>query len=397
MKRLVILNGRLVLSDGTIADGKAVVCSSGKIEKIIDGQDYVPEAQDEVIDAEGRYVAPGFVDLHVHGGGGHDFMDGTVEAFLGAARSHAKHGTTAMVPTTLTCPDDELFRSFEVFREAKKQNTDGAQLIGLHLEGPYFNPNMAGAQDPLYLKNPTPEHYNEILEKGADIISRWSAAVELDGIEGFGKALREHGIIGSVAHTTSSSDQVIDAHKAGFTLMTHFYSAMSSVTKVNGLRQAGAVEGAYLVDDMAVEVIADGIHLPKALLQFAYKFKGPRKTALCTDAMRGAGMPDGVYNLGSIAKGQPVRVEDGMAKLMDKNALAGSVCTADRLVRTMVKLVEVPLADAVMMMSTTPAAILGLQDSKGSIAEGLDADIVLFDEDINIDKTIIAGKVIYSA
>ena len=397
MKRLVILNGRLVLSDGTIADGKAVVCSSGKIEKIIDCQDYVSEAQDEVIDAEGRYVAPGFVDLHVHGGGGHDFMDGTVEAFLGAARSHAKHGTTAMVPTTLTCPDDELFRSFEVFREAKKQNTDGAQLIGLHLEGPYFNPNMAGAQDPLYLKNPTPEHYNEILEKGADIISRWSAAVELDGIEGFGKALREHGIIGSVAHTTSSSDQVIDAHKAGFTLMTHFYSAMSSVTKVNGLRQAGAVEGAYLVDDMAVEVIADGIHLPKALLQFAYKFKGPHKTALCTDAMRGAGMPDGVYNLGSIAKGQPVRVEDGMAKLMDKNALAGSVCTADRLVRTMVKLAEVPLADAVMMMSTTPAAILGLQDSKGSIAEGLDADIVLFDEDINIDKTIIAGKVIYSA
>ncbi len=397
MKRLVILNGRLVLSDGTIADGKAVVCSSGKIEKIIDRQDYVSEAQDEVIDAEGRYVAPGFVDLHVHGGGGHDFMDGTVEAFLGAARSHAKHGTTAMVPTTLTCPDDELFRSFEVFREAKKQNTDGAQLIGLHLEGPYFNPNMAGAQDPLYLKNPTPEHYNEILEKGADIISRWSAAVELDGIEGFGKALREHGIIGSVAHTTSSSDQVIDAHKAGFTLMTHFYSAMSSVTKVNGLRQAGAVEGAYLVDDMAVEVIADGIHLPKALLQFAYKFKGPHKTALCTDAMRGAGMPDGVYNLGSIAKGQPVRVEDGMAKLMDKNALAGSVCTADRLVRTMVKLAEVPLADAVMMMSTTPAAILGLQDSKGSIAEGLDADIVLFDEDINIDKTIIAGKVIYSA
>lgn len=397
MRRLVILNGRLVLSDGTIADGKAVVCSSGKIEKIIDVQDYVPEAQDEVIDAEGRYVAPGFVDLHVHGGGGHDFMDGTVEAFLGAARSHVKHGTTAMVPTTLTCPDDELFRSFEVFREAKKQNTDGAQLIGLHLEGPYFNPHMAGAQDPLYLKKPTPEHYNEILEKGADIISRWSAAVELDGIEGFGKALREHGIIGSVAHTTATSDQVIDAHKAGFTLMTHFYSAMSSVTKVNGRRQAGAVEAAYLVDDMAVEIIADGIHLPKALLQFAYKFKGPRKTALCTDAMRGAGMPDGVYNLGSIAKGQPVRVEEGMAKLMDKNALAGSVCTADRLVRTMVKLVEVPLADAVMMMSTTPAAILGLQDSKGSIAEGFDADIVLFDEDINIDKTIIAGKVIYSA
>jgi N-acetylglucosamine-6-phosphate deacetylase len=171
---------------------------------------------------------------------------------------------------------------------------------------------------------------------------------------------------------------------------------MSSVTKRNSLRHAGAVEAAYLLDDMAVEIIADGIHLPKALLQFAYKFKGPRKTALCTDAMRGAGMPDGVYNLGSLAKGQPVRVEDGMAKLMDKQALAGSVCTADRLIRTMVELAEVPLSDAVMMMTWTPASILGIQDRKGSLAVGLDADLVIFDEKINIHNTIVAGKVIYS-
>lgn len=397
MKRTVIINGRLILPDGQIEDGKVIFCQDGKIVSITNLKDYVFSVNDVVVDAEGHYVAPGFIDIHVHGGGGHDFMDGTVEAFLGAARAHAEHGTTSMIPTTLTCPDEELFRSFEVFREACRLNENGAQMLGMHLEGPYFNHKQAGAQDPLYLKNPTPEHYNEILEKGADVISRWSAAVELEGADGLGEALKEHGIVASIAHTDAVYDEIVEAHKAGFNLMTHFYSAMSSVTRRNARRYAGAVEAGYMLDDMSVEIIADGIHLPKPLLQFVYKFKGPKKTALCTDAMRGAGMPEGVYNLGSLEKGQPVIVEEGVAKLMDRSAFAGSVATADRLVRTMITLAEVPLADAVMMMTSTPARILGIQDSKGSLAEGLDADIVIFDENINIHKTIISGNVIYSS
>jgi N-acetylglucosamine-6-phosphate deacetylase len=397
MKRTVIINGRLILPDGQIEDGKVIFCQDGKIVSITNLKDYVFSVNDVVVDAEGHYVAPGFIDIHVHGGGGHDFMDGTVEAFLGAARAHAEHGTTSMIPTTLTCPDEELFRSFEVFREACRLNENGAQMLGMHLEGPYFNHKQAGAQDPLYLKNPTPEHYNEILEKGADVISRWSAAVELEGADGLGEALKEHGIVASIAHTDAVYDEIVEAHEAGFNLMTHFYSAMSSVTRRNARRYAGAVEAGYMLDDMSVEIIADGIHLPKPLLQFVYKFKGPKKTALCTDAMRGAGMPEGVYNLGSLEKGQPVIVEEGVAKLMDRSAFAGSVATADRLVRTMITLAEVPLADAVMMMTSTPARILGIQDSKGSLAEGLDADIVIFDENINIHKTIISGNVIYSS
>ena len=368
MKRTVIINGRLILPDGQIEDGKVVFCQDGKIVSITNLKDYVFSVNDVVVDAEGHYVAPGFIDIHVHGGGGHDFMDGTVEAFLGAARAHAEHGTTSMIPTTLTCPDEELFRSFEVFREACRLNENGAQMLGMHLEGPYFNHKQAGAQDPLYLKNPTPEHYNEILEKGADVISRWSAAVELEGADGLGEALKEHGIVASIAHTDAVYDEIVEAHEAGFNLMTHFYSAMSSVTRRNARRYAGAVEAGYMLDDMSVEIIADGIHLPKPLLQFVYKFKGPKKTALCTDAMRGAGMPEGVYNLGSLEKGQPVIVEEGVAKLMDRSAFAGSVATADRLVRTMITLAEVPLADAVMMMTSTPARILGIQDSKGSLA-----------------------------
>lgn len=395
MNKKAIINGRLILPDGLIAEDKVLIYSDGKIEEIIPADKFADEQVSEITDAGGCYVSPGFIDLHIHGGGGHDFMDGTVEAFLGVARAHAKHGTTSMIPTTVTSTDEELFRSFEVFREACRQNTDGAQMLGMHLEGPYFNPDKAGAQDPEYLKTPTPEHYEEILEKGADVICRWSASVELEGVEGLGKALKKHGIIASVAHTDAVYDEVVDAHKAGFTLMTHFYSAMSSVVRRNAFRHAGAVEAAYLLDDMAVEIIADGIHLPKPLLQFAYKFKGPKKTALCTDAMRGAGMPEGIYNLGSLDKGQPVIVENGVAMLSDRSALAGSVATTDRLVRTMINLAEVPLYDAVTMMTSTPATILGIQDSKGSLASGMDADIVIFDDNITVSKTIVAGKTIY--
>lgn len=395
MNKTAIINGRIILPEGVIAEDKVLIFSDGKIEEIISSGEFEAEKVSEIIDAGGYYISPGFIDMHIHGGGGHDFMDGTVEAFLGVARAHAKHGTTAMIPTTVTSTDEELFRSFEVFREACKQNTEGAKMLGMHLEGPYFNPDKAGAQDPEYLKIPTPEHYEEILEKGADVICRWSASAELEGVEGLGKALKKHGIIASVAHTDAVYDEVVDAHNAGFTLMTHFYSAMSSVIRRNAFRHAGAVEAAYLLDNMNVEIIADGIHLPKALLQFAYKFKGPKRTALCTDAMRGAGMPEGIYYLGSLDKGQPVIVENGVAMLSDRSALAGSVATTDRLVRTMINLAEVPLYDAVQMMTSTPASILGIQNNKGSLAAGMDADIVIFDENINVSRTIVAGKTIY--
>ena len=397
MGTLAIINGRLILPEGVVADDKVIVCNSGKIESIVPKEQFVPAEGCEVIDAEGRYVAPGFIDLHVHGGGGHDFMDCTVEAFLGALKAHAKHGTTGLLPTTLTCPDDELFNSFEVYREAEKLNTEGSQMLGMHLEGPYFNPAMAGAQDPKYLVNPKREHYMEILEKGGDVISRWSAAPELEGALELAEELKKHGILISVAHTNAIYEEVAEAYKAGFSHMTHFYSATSTLTRRNARRYAGALEAAYMHDDVTVEVIADGVHLIKPLLQYVYKFKGPDKTALCTDAMRAAGMPEGESILGSLKKGQPVIVEDGVAKLMDRSAYAGSVATADRLIRTMINMAEVPLTDAVKMLTATPARIMGLQDKKGSLKEGLDADIILFDDDINVDKTIIAGKVIYSA
>ncbi|MEL7600474.1 MAG: N-acetylglucosamine-6-phosphate deacetylase, partial [Proteiniphilum sp.] len=341
-----------------------------------------------------RYVSSGFIDIHTHGGGGHDFMDGTVEAYLGAAETHAKHGTTALLPTTLTSTFEELMKTFSIYKQAVQKNNKGAKFLGLHLEGPYFAYNQRGAQDPKYLRNPEPEEYNKILAASDDIV-RWSLAPELPGAFDFGKVLTSQNILTSIAHSDAIYEEVLEAFNAGFTHVTHLYSAMSTVTRRNAFRYAGVLEAAYLIDDMTVEIIADGVHLPKSLLQFVYKFKGPDKTALCTDSMRGAGMPDGESILGSLDKGQKVIIEDGVAKLPDRTAFAGSVATTDRLVRTMVELAEVPLVEAVRMMTLTPARIMQIDQQKGSIVEGKDADFVIFDDQINVSHTILEGNVIY--
>lgn len=394
MERLIIINGKIILPTGIEMD-KTLICKNGVIEQIIPTGNYKPLANDKVIEARQNYVSPGFIDIHIHGGGGHDFMDGTVEAFLGVAETHAQHGTTAMVPTTLTSTTEELMNTFTVYRKATERNRNGSQFIGLHLEGPYFSPKQCGAQDPNFLKKPQAEEYNAILKASKDII-RWSIAPELEGALELGETLRQHQILPSIAHTDAIYEEVEEAFHAGYTHITHLYSAMSSVTRRNAFRYAGVVEAAYLIEDMTVEIIADGIHLPKPLLQFVYKFKGADKTALCTDAMRGAGMPDGESILGSLSNGQKVIIEDGVAKLPDRTAFAGSVATTDRLVQTMIDVAGVPLIDAVRMMTQTPARILGIDQEKGSLETGKDADIVIFDPQININNTILKGHVIYT-
>ena len=391
--RIIIKNGRIIFPDN-IEENLSIVCENGKIVDILNPDEVVPAEGDTIIDARGKYISPGFIDIHTHGGGGHDFMDGTVEAYLGAAETHAQHGTTALLPTTLTSTTEELMKTFATYKEAVKQNKKGAKFLGLHLEGPYFAYNQRGAQDPKYLRNPEPEEYNQILEASDDIV-RWSLAPELPGALAFGKVLSARNILPAIAHTDAIYEEVVPAFEAGFTLATHLYSGMSTITRRNAYRYAGVVEASYLIDGMDVEIIADGVHLPKSLLQFVYKFKGPDKTALCTDSMRAAGMPDGESILGSLDKGQKVIIEDGVAKLPDRTAFAGSVATTDRLVRTMVNIAEVPLVESVRMMTLTPARIMKIDRQKGSIQKGKDADFVIFDDNINVSHTILEGNVIY--
>jgi N-acetylglucosamine-6-phosphate deacetylase len=393
MNRVKIINGKVITPHRIINSG-TVACQEGRI--IYAGQSDFELEDCTVIDARGNYVSPGFVDIHCHGGGGHDFMDGTVEAFLGAAEKHAQHGTTSMLPTTLASTNEELKNTFDVFGKAKIKNNKGAQFLGLHLEGPYFAMSQKGAQDPKYIKNPMRREYEEILGLTDDIV-RWSAAPELEGALEFGRTLRDRGILPSIAHTDAIYEQVMEAFENGFTHATHLYSGMSGVHRKNAFRYAGVIESAYLIDDMTVEMIADGCHLPPCLLQLIYRIKGPSRTALVTDSCRAAGMPEGESILGSLKNGQKVIVEDGVAKLMDRSAFAGSVATTDRLVRTVVQQAKIPLTDAVTMMTITPAKIIGADKEKGSLIEGKDADIVIFDDDINIKMTAVKGNIVYKS
>ena len=389
MSRIKITNGKIILRDSIIPSGTLLV-EEGKIIVVTAGDAEFADAK--VIDAQGQYIAPGFIDIHVHGGGDHDFMDGTEEAFLKVAEMHAAHGTTSIMPTTLTADRKGILNTLEVYEQAHTKNKFGAQFIGLHLEGPYFSMNQRGAQDPRYIRDPDPDEYLEILSHSQSI-KRWSAAPERKGAIAFGKVLCERGILPSMAHTDAIYEEALEAFENGYTLLTHFYSAMSGVTRKNAFRYAGVIEAGYLHDELDVEIIADGVHLPAPLLKLIYKIKGPEHIALITDAMRGAGMPEGESILGSRANGLPVIIEDGVAKMPDRSSFAGSVATADRLVRVMVEKAEVPLVDAIRMITHTPARIMKLDNKIGTLAAGMDADIVIFDENIRISRTILKGNI----
>src|SRR4051812_16680616 len=392
-EKLKIYNGKVVTPFKIITGGCVLVTG----DTITEVSEKNIEASDAIeINAEGKYIAPGFIDIHVHGGGGYDFMDATETAFLTIAETHAQYGTTAMLPTTLTATKELLLQTLDAFECANNKNVHGAQLLGMHLEGPYIAMNQRGAQDSRYIREPDPDEYKEILSKYF-CIKRWSAAPELKGALQFGHYLQSKNVLPAIAHTDAIYEEVLEAFANGYTLVTHLYSAMSGVTRRNAYRYAGVIESAYLIDDMDVEITADGIHLPPPLLKLVYKIKGADRIALITDAMRAAGMGEGESILGGITNGVKVIVEDGVAKLPDRSAFAGSIATANRLVRTMVSMANVSMMDAIKMMTSTPARILNISDTKGTLARGKDADIVIFDEHINIATTIIKGRICFSA
>lgn len=391
MEKISIRNGKIILP-GTIVEGKDLLLSDGIIEGVADRE----QTRDgyHVIDAAGKYVSPGFVDIHVHGGGGSDFMDGTIDSFRRISVIHSRYGTTSMVPTTMSGSRQSMAQMLEVFEQAKSSAPGGADLLGVHLEGPYFAKNQVGAQDPKYIRDPDPEEYLSIINRYPSLL-RWSVAPERPGAIEMGRKLREKGILAAIAHTDAIYEDVVEAVAAGYTLATHLYSGMSGVSRRQAFRYAGVIESALLLEEIDVELIADGVHLPAPLLKLVYKIKGPDKIALVTDAMRAAAMPEGPSILGHLTEGVSVVVEDGVAKMPDRSSFAGSVATTDRLVRTMVLLAGIPIVQAVQMASATPARIMGVQHRKGSLEKGKDADVILFDENIIVHTTLVKGKIVH--
>ncbi|MDU4889379.1 MAG: N-acetylglucosamine-6-phosphate deacetylase [Clostridium sp.] len=389
MKKVLFKNARIVLPN-EISLGEVLVVDD-KIEKVVLNE-AINDSVDEVIDVEGKYLSPGFIDVHTHGAGNADFMDGDLESIYLACKTHMNYGTTSIVPTTITSTKESLINFVKLFNKLDLNKEGLPNILGLHLEGPYFAASQAGAQDPRYLRNPSKEEYEEVL-KSTDRIIRWSFAIELDGSKEFLKTLKEHGIISSLAHSDATCEEVFEAYDNGLSALTHFYSAMSGVRRINAYRVAGAIEAGYLNDDLFVEVIADGKHLPKELLQLIYKIKGSERICLVTDSMRAAGMSDGEYILGAKTTGMKVLVEDNVAKLLDRTAFAGSVATTNRLVRVFRESTNAPLHEVVKMMSLTPANLLKIESCKGSIEENKDADLIIFDEDINVSLVMVMGKI----
>lgn len=388
-----IENG-IVLAPYGAEYGKCVFIRDGRIDAVCAKEDYAA-AVDRTIDAKGQYVSAGFIDIHTHGGGGYDFMDGDSASFQGAAAFHLSHGTTGILPTSLSGSDEEIFALFDGFRAAKRDMKNGPEFLGLHLEGPYFAPSQKGAQDEKFLRLPTADHYNAILEQGEGILKRWSVAPELPGALELGDRLRECGVIASIGHSDADYDEVRAAIRHGYTHVTHLYSGMSSLHRVNAFRVLGIVEAAYLFDELTVEIIADGKHLPPELLRLIMRCKDPEKICTVTDSLRCAGEPEeGEHFSGSRKNGQRVILEDGVAKMPDRTCFAGSVCTADRCVRTMYRQAGVPLEQAVRMMTEIPARVLGVSDRLGRLEPGYDADICIFNDGIEISHVISKGRIV---
>jgi N-acetylglucosamine-6-phosphate deacetylase len=387
--RIVLHNARLLTPFRSIPRG-GVVAEEGRIREVFSGQ---PPALGQVglrIDLQGSYLAPGFVEVHTHGAGGHDFMDGTPEAVLAACRTHLRHGTTSIYPSTLTSSEEELASRLENIRSAMGVREGMPDILGVHLEGPYLSPEQAGAQDPRYVRNPDRREYLGLLDRFG-FIRRWTVAPELPGALEMGRELARRGIVASIGHSNAVYEQVLAACQNGYSLVTHLFNGMSRLTRRNAYMYPGVAESALAIDGLDVEVIADGKHLPPSLLKLIYKVKGPEAICLCTDSMRAAGQEVSESIIGGREGGLRVVIEDGVAFMPDRASFAGSIATADRLVRTMVRLAGVPLGEAVRMMSHTPARIMGVDGQKGSIAAGKDADLVAFDDEIEVSLVMVRG------
>ena len=389
MSAQLIKNGRLVMETRVI-DGGAVLIEDGKIARIYDKTPNLSGERLNVIDAGGLYVSPGFIDVHVHGGGGYDFLCGDEDNVLSACRTHLKHGTTAIMATISTADNPAFLKAMSAMESAAKKTS---QLAGVHIEGPYFAMSQRGAQSPRFIRNPDPKEYMEIAER-FPMVKRWAVAPELDGALDMARALRPRGIHMSIGHSDALYEQVLPAYEAGFDCVKDLYSGMSTVRRINAFRYSGIVEAAYLLDGLTVELIADGCHLPASLLKLAYKIKGPERIMLITDGISAAGMENVQGEIFSQTCDSMVIIEDGVAKLPDRKAFGGSIATGDRLVRTMMKLAGVDVVNAVKMMTATPAHYMGIDYERGTLAQGKRADIVLFDQDVNVKQVFLGGETV---
>ena len=374
------VNGRILTPKGWL-DGGSIVTDGNRIRCVSNIDLHVVGA--EIIDVNGGYIVPGGIDMHTHGGGGRDFIEGCEDAFREAVNAHLKHGTTSIYPTLSSSTIPTIEAACNVCEKLMAE--ENSPVLGLHIEGSYINPKEAGAQNPVLIKAPVIYEYETLLSK-YKCIKRWDEAPELPGSVRFIKTCNMHGVLTALTCTRATHKDVVEAHKAGMTHAAHFYNAMPVVYKEHEFKVPGTVESVYAMQDMTVEVIADGLHVPPVMLKVLHKIKGVEHTALITDSLAYAASE------GDVSAEPRVIMEDGVCKLADRSALAGSIATMDTLIRTCIQKANIPMEDTFRMASETPAKIMGVFDRKGSIEEGKDADIIVFDKDINLTYVMQMGN-----
>jgi len=385
--KLLITNGNIITPSKILKD-HSIVIENNRIVGIMPSNTTIDECQS--ISADGLYVSPGFIDLHVHGGNGSDFMDATSEDIRKIIRYHTQGGTTGLLATTASESHLNIMDAIQTLDQIHP--ITGAKLLGIHIEGPYFNYSKKGCHLASAIRDPEPEDYLPMLE-ATDLIRVMTLAPEINGANQLITELSHRGIVASCGHTNASYNQIQKACELGLQHSTHLYCAMSGIIKNGPQREGGVIESTLLMDQLTTEVIADGKHLPPELLKLAVKCKGPNQLAVVTDAQRGAGMPDGIYAFGS-KNGTKSIVKNGVATTPDNTGYASSTIQMNQTVRVMRDLADVPLVEATKMASLVPARIIGVDDQLGSLEVGKVADLVLFDHNINVHKVIINGKLI---
>ena len=352
---------------------------------------------DEVLDLEGKYLAPGFIDIHNHGGYGYDYMDNTVEAFENILRFHSDNGITSAVASTVTAPRETVEKTLAVAREVSMKKGAHAKLLGVHLEGPYLSFQNKGAHAPAYLKIPAQDDYQYILDN-ADIIRQLTLSPELDGSVELTRKLVEKGVVVSLGHDNAILPEILPVVNAGASNLTHIFCAMSMVVMKNNKRYVGLREYGLIDDALSAEVIADNHHITPELLKMIYKCKGGDGMCLISDCLRAGGMKaDGtLYSLGKKddPTSQQFKVADGVAVLADGKTYAGSIQPISQMLRNVVFDGGVPLIEAIKMVTSTPAKIIKADKHIGSIEAGKCADFCVLDKDLRVEKTIIEGKII---
>jgi N-acetylglucosamine-6-phosphate deacetylase len=387
---LLISNG-VLLTPGTTIPGGAVLIRNGRIADFGFREKVEVPPGTEIIEAGGNLVAPGMIDIHVNGAMGADATNAGEETFGTMGAFFVRHGVTSYLATVITTQNENFIYVLSLAREyIRTGNRNGAELLGIHMEGPYISPGQSGAHPREYLALPVPGHYLPFLEY-SDVLKKVTLAPELEGAAGLVKELRDRGIVAAAGHTNGIYPEMIGAIDAGITHATHFFCNMSNFRRENLKRVAGAAETLLYDDRVSGELIGDGWHLDNALMNLLVRVKGVEKTCFVTDAMPAAGMPDGKYFLGNVE----AVVEKGVARLPDNSAYAGSVTTMDVCLRHGIFSMGLPIADALRMTTLTPAEIIGVSDRKGSIAKGKDADLMILDDSANVIMTIAGGKVVY--